>query len=88
MKWDRTGEPPARRLGVLYVASFFTITLLSGLSQALVLRELTSQTTAISSITHLAGQWSQDQSLSVPALALLADDDSREREKAEALGRR
>lgn len=83
MKWDRTGEPPARRLGILYVTSFFTITLLSGLSQVFVLGELSSQTKAISSIAHLAGQWSHDQSLSVSALALLANDASRERDKLE-----
>jgi len=42
MKNDRVEESPARRLGILYVTSFFTIAALSGISQAFILRELSA----------------------------------------------
>ena len=83
MKSDRTEEPPARRLGILYVTSFCTIALLSGLSQAFVLKELAFESRAISSVARLAGQWSVDHSLSVSAMAVLAASDAWEREKSE-----
>jgi light-regulated signal transduction histidine kinase (bacteriophytochrome) len=56
MKNDRSEESPAQRLGVLYVASFFTIALLSGISQAYILGELSWQSRALSSIAHAAQQ--------------------------------
>jgi signal transduction histidine kinase len=84
MKSDCTEEPPARRLGILYVTSFCTIALLSGLSQVFVLRELSSESRAISSVARLAGQWSLDHSLSVLSMAVLAASDAWEREKQQA----
>jgi signal transduction histidine kinase len=81
MKCDRIEEPPARRLGVLYVTSFCTIALLSGLGQAFALRELSLERRAISSIARLAGQWSLDQSLSVSTTAILTACEPQEREQ-------
>ena len=84
MKDDRSAESPALRLGVLYVASFFTIALLSGISQAYILRELSWQSRAISSVARSARQRSLDDSLSVRAMAMLAAADPRERAELEA----
>ena len=75
MKSDRTEESPARRLGILYVVSFFTIALLSGVSQAFILRELSWQSKAISTAAHSARQRSPDHSLSVFAMGLVAASD-------------
>jgi signal transduction histidine kinase len=83
MKTDRTEVPPARRLGILYVASFCTIALLSGVSQAFVLRALAFESRAISSMARLAGQWSLDHSLSVPAMAVLAASQPADRAELE-----
>jgi len=83
MKSERSEESPARRLGVLYVASFVMITLLSGISQAFILRELSGQSQAISSIARSARQRSLNHSLSVCAMALLAASESRERRELE-----
>jgi len=79
MKSDRREESPARRLGILYVASFFTIAILSGISQAFILRELSWQSRAISSVAHFARQRSLDHSLSVFAMAILAASEPGER---------
>ena len=83
MKTDRSDELPARRLGILYVASFFTIALLSGISQAFILRELSWQSRAISSIAQSARQRSLDHSWSTLATALLAASEPRERRELE-----
>ena len=83
MKSDRSEEPPARRLGILYVASFCMIALLSGISQAFILRELSWQSRAISSVARSARQRSLDHSLSVFATAILAASEPGEREELE-----
>ena len=85
MKTPQIEEPPARRLGILYVTSFCTIALLSGVSQAFVLKELSFESRAISSVARLAGQWSLDHSLSVSAMAVLAATDAQEHEKHQGL---
>ncbi len=85
MKTDQIEEPPARRLGILYVTSFCRLALLSGVSQAFVLRELSFESRAISSVARLAGQWSVDHSLSVSAMAVLAATDRPERDTHEGL---
>ena len=56
MKNDRSDASPALRLGVLYVASFFTIALLTGISQVYVLRELSWQSMAIASVAHSSAE--------------------------------
>ncbi len=81
MKNDRVEESPARRLGILYVTSFFTIAFLSGISQAFILRELSWQSRAISSVAHSAGQRSRDHPLGVFAMAILAPSEPGEREE-------
>jgi signal transduction histidine kinase len=79
MKTDRTGDAPARRLGMLYVASFFTIALLSGISQACILRELSWQRKAVAAVSHLARQRSLEHSWS-----MLTQEDSFSRAQGEA----
>ncbi|MGO9922614.1 MAG: sensor histidine kinase [Isosphaeraceae bacterium] len=79
MKKDRVRESPARRLGILYVASFFTIALLSGISQAFILREVSWQSRVISSVAHSAGQRSFDHPLGVFAMSTLAASEPGER---------
>jgi signal transduction histidine kinase len=83
MKNDRREEPPARRLGILYVTSFCTIALLSGISQAFILRELSWQSRAITSVAHSARQRSPDATLSVSAMATLAATEPEERKLLE-----
>jgi signal transduction histidine kinase len=79
MKSDRSEESPARRLGILYVVSFITIAVLSGISQAFILRELSLQSRAISSVAHSARQRSLDHSLSRLAMSILATSELGER---------
>jgi signal transduction histidine kinase len=83
MKRDRNEESPARRLGILYVASFFTIAILSGVSQAFILRELSWQSQAISSAAHSARQRSPDHSLGVFAMGLLGASEPQARDELE-----
>ena len=85
MKSDRREEPPARRLGILYVASFCMIALLSGISQTLILRELSWQTRAISSVAHAAKQQLPGDSLSVLATSILAASEPRRAHSAREL---
>jgi signal transduction histidine kinase len=84
MKRKRRADSPARRLGILYVASFFTIAILSGIGQAFILRELSRQSTAISDVAHAGRQRSLDHSLSALAMRVVAATDPGER--AEILG--
>jgi signal transduction histidine kinase len=81
MKSDRTEDSPAYRLGILYVATFFMIVALSGMSHAFILRELSAQSRAISSVAHSARQRSMDHSLSMGAMAIVAASEPGEREK-------
>ena len=83
MKRDRREEPPAHRLGILYVASFCMIALLSGISQAFILRELSWQSGAIYSVARSARHRSPDDSLSVLATAILAASEPAERQELE-----
>jgi signal transduction histidine kinase len=83
MNSDRRQEPPARRLGILYVASFSMIALLSGISQAFILRELSAQSRAISSVARFARHRSPDDSLSVFATAILSASEPAECEELE-----
>jgi signal transduction histidine kinase len=78
MKSDRRERSPARKLGMLYFASFCTIALLLGISQAFILRELSGQSRAISFVAHSARQRSRDHSLSVAAMAILTASEPKE----------
>ena len=60
-----------------------TIALLSGVSQAFILRELSWQSRAISSVAHSARQRSLDHSLSVFAMAIVAASEPGERGELE-----
>jgi signal transduction histidine kinase len=82
-KRDGLAESPARRLGVLYVASFSVIVLISGVNQAFVLRAIAWQSSATSAVGRLALDRSLDRPLSLTALALVAADTPRERGKFE-----
>jgi signal transduction histidine kinase len=84
MKSDRHEEPPARRLGILYVASFCMIALLSGISQTLILRELSWQTRAISSVARAAKERLPGDSLSVLATEILTVSEPQERTELES----
>jgi signal transduction histidine kinase len=83
MKSDRSEESPARRLGILYIASFCMIAFLSAISQAFILRELSWQSRAISSVARSARQRLPGDSLSVCATAILAASEPEERTKLE-----
>ena len=73
-KGDRLAESPARRLGVLYVASFSVIVLISAVNQAFILRAIAWQSGATVAVGRLARDRSLDRPLSASALALLAAD--------------
>ncbi len=68
-------ESPARRLGILYIASFCMIALLSGISQLFILREMTWQGDAISAVGAFARGRSPARPLGVSALAALEAGD-------------
>jgi signal transduction histidine kinase len=68
-------ESPARRLGVLYVATLTAVALLSALSHSLILWELRWQVHTLHSIGHSIRQ----RSMSLSALALQAAHDLRSR---------
>ncbi len=53
IKCDELAESPARRLGVLYVASFSVIVVISAFNQAFILRELSWQSRATSAVGRL-----------------------------------
>jgi signal transduction histidine kinase len=65
-------ESPARRLEILYVASLIAVAILSAVSQTLIIRELSWQSTTLSTIGQVARQQSIDRSLSLAALAIEA----------------
>ena len=85
-KSDGPVQSPARRLGVLYVASFSVIVVTSALNQAVVLRELAAQSRATSAVGRFAGDRSFGRPLSLAALSLVAARTPAERaETAESL---
>jgi signal transduction histidine kinase len=69
---ERKRVSPANRLGILYVASFCSIVLISALSQTLILRELSWQSTAVVSVGRFARERWLDRPLSIAALELMA----------------
>jgi signal transduction histidine kinase len=81
-KNDVLGEFPARRLGILYVTTFCVIVVISALSQALVLRELSWQRNAMAAVGQCARDRSLNRPLAVSALALVAADTPEERAKS------
>jgi signal transduction histidine kinase len=87
-KGDNLAESPARRLGVLYVASFSVIVLISAVNQAFILRAIAWQSGATAAVGRVARDRSFDRPLSFAALALLATDTAGERgEMQESLRR-
>src|SRR3954447_415862 len=70
-------ESPARRLEILYVASLIAVAILSAISQALIIRELSWQSGALSSIGRAARQHSLDRSMSLAALQIQAAGESK-----------
>ena len=80
MKSARRQEVPARKLGILYFVSFCLIALLSGVSQALIVRELSAQNDAISAVGQFARRRSLDHSLSLAAMAILSAPNSKPEE--------
>jgi signal transduction histidine kinase len=68
-------ESPARRLGILYLASLSAVALLLALGQVYILKDLSWRNQALQSITQLAEHPAFDQSLSQAALSILATDD-------------
>ena len=87
VKAHRARNSPANRLGVLYVASFCLVVLLSAFSQAFILKELTWQSGAIVSVGRFAGERSLDRPLSLSALELLAAENSNRGELVRSLRR-
>jgi len=87
IKSNRARESPANRLGVLYVASFCVVVLLSALSQAFILRELSWQSSAIVSVGRFASERWLDRPLSLSALELMAAENSSRGEREESLRR-
>jgi signal transduction histidine kinase len=83
IKSDGLGESPARRLGILYVASFCVIVLTSAVNQAVILKELSWQSVATSAVGQFARDRSLDRPLSLSALALVAADNPDKRAELE-----
>jgi signal transduction histidine kinase len=77
-------KSPARRLGVLYVASFSTIAVISAINQALTLKELAWQSTATARAGAVATDRALGRPLSLAALALLSAGNAAERSELEA----
>jgi signal transduction histidine kinase len=82
-KSDGFGESPARRLGVLYVASFSVIVGISAFNQVLILRELAWHSATTSAVSRFARDQSLGRPLSLAALALLAADSPDARSELE-----
>jgi hypothetical protein len=80
---DRFVKSPARRLGVVYVASFSVIVVISALNQALVLREISWQCSATTAVGRFAAEGSLGGPLRLAALELVASDDPAGRGKLE-----
>ncbi len=72
-------ESPAHRLGILYIASFFMITVLSGFGQFFILRELSWQSNVSSTVVRLVDEGLLESPLSLAALALVAEQDPAKR---------
>ena len=87
IKSNRARESPATRLGVLYVASFCVVVLLSALSQAFILRELSWQSSAIVSVGRFTSERWLDRPLSLSALELMAAANSSRGEREKSLRR-
>ncbi len=87
IKSNRARESPATRLGVLYVASFCVVVLLSALSQAFILSELSWQSSAIVSVGRFASERWLDRPLSLSALELMAAANSSRGEREKSLRR-
>ena len=64
-------KSPARRLGVLYIASFSVIAVISAVNQAFALKELAWQSAETSRAGAVAGDRALGRPLSLAALALL-----------------
>ncbi len=78
-KTERAKKSPARRIGALYFASFCMIALLSGFSQAFVLKELARQGEAMNSLGELTRWRALDHPLALSAMELLAAGSPAER---------
>ena len=87
IKSQRVEESPANRLGILYVASFCVIVLLSAISQSFILRELSWQSGAIVSVGRFASERWLDRPLSLSALELMAAENSSRAELEGSLRR-
>ena len=68
-------ESPARRLGILYVASFSLIVVITAVNQALVLKELSRHTRATAAVGRLSTGHPLGRPLSLAALEVLAAGD-------------
>jgi signal transduction histidine kinase len=79
-------ESPARRLQILYIASLSAVALITGISQTLILRELSWQGNTLHFLGLSVSQQSLEHSLRSTALALqAADGPEARRESARAL---
>jgi len=87
IKSNRATVSPANRLGIFYVASFCVVVLLSALSQAFILRELSWQSSAIVSVGNFTRERWLDRPLSLSALELIAAEDNKRGERGESLRR-
>ncbi len=72
-------KSPSRRLGVLYVASFSIIAVISAVNQAFALKELAWQSRATANASAVASDRALGRPLSLAALALLTATDPAER---------
>jgi len=87
IKRNRARESPANRLGIRYVASFCVVVLLTALSQAFILKELTWQSSAIVSVGEFASERWLDRPLSLSALELMAAENGSRGEREKSLRR-
>ena len=74
-------ESPARRLQILYIASLFALALLSAVSQALIVKELASDSALWNAISRSVHQKSLARSMSFAALEISGEDDPVARRK-------
>ncbi len=72
-------ESPARRLGIMYVASLCAVAALMTVSQSLILREISWQTSVLQDNGAAAHGLPSDRSLSLHCLSLLLSDNPAER---------
>jgi signal transduction histidine kinase len=76
---DNEPESPAHRLEILYMYSMSAIIVLSTLSQAFILHELSWHSSQLRSISRLAGNSTIDRPLSLAALSMQAAGNADER---------